>query len=55
MKYTYDIYPDNKTISVKLSGDLYTKEVALMDTEIRMKVKELNCKIVLTIGRQSTI
>jgi len=46
MKYTYDIYPDNKILRVKLTGDLHTKEVALMDTEIRMKAKELNCKIV---------
>jgi hypothetical protein len=46
MKYTCDIYPDNKILNVKLSGDLYTKEVALMDTEIRLKAKELNCKIV---------
>jgi len=46
MKYTYEIYPDIKIISVRLFGELYTKEVALMDKEIRLKAKELNCKIV---------
>jgi len=46
MKYTYEIYPDIKILSVRLFGELYTKEVALMDKEIRLKAKELNCKIV---------
>ena len=46
MKYTYEIYPDIKIISVRLFGELYTKEVALMDKEIRSRAKELNFKIV---------
>jgi hypothetical protein len=46
MKYTYEIYPDNRILSVRLSGELYAGEVALMDKEIRLKANGLNYKIV---------
>ncbi|HEY6913618.1 MAG TPA: hypothetical protein VI413_02995 [Paludibacter sp.] len=46
MKYTYDIYPAQRILSVKLQGGLYTDEVTLMDKEIRLKANGLNYKIV---------
>jgi hypothetical protein len=46
MKYTIEIYSDIKILNVRLFGELYTREVALMDREIRLKAREMNCKIV---------
>lgn len=47
MEYTYEVHPDLKVLSVRLSGMLYKKDVALIDHEIRLKARELNYKIVL--------
>jgi hypothetical protein len=46
MNYTQIIYPDIKILLVRAFGELHTKEVALMDKNIRLKAKELNYKII---------
>jgi hypothetical protein len=46
MEYTYEINVIVKIIIVRVFGDLYSLEVAIMDKEIRTKAKELNYKII---------
>ena len=45
MNYSYEINVQKKTIFVKLTGNITTKELAFLDKEIRTKAKMLNYKV----------
>ncbi|MFA5046246.1 MAG: hypothetical protein WC542_09990 [Paludibacter sp.] len=46
MEYTCENDSDNKILIIRLFGELYSNEVALMDKEIRLKAQILDYKIV---------
>lgn len=47
VKYTYEFNKELNVIIIRLFGELYKDEIALMDIEFRLKANELNCNIII--------